>query len=87
MFAEPAFGHAAVVFIVDLPQQFAVIGSETDEFRHFPGGFAFFAAALNDDHVLERAVVEVQRGAGADQHVYGRQQAFFLGGRQFVCVF
>ena len=86
VFAEPAFGHAAVVFIVDLPQQFAVIGSETDEFRHFPGGFAFFAAALNDDHVLERAVVEVQRGAGADQHVYGRQQAFFLGGGQFVCI-
>ena len=86
VFAEPAFGHAAVIFIVDLPQQFAVIGSETDEFRHFLGGFAFFAAALNDDHVLERAVVEVQRGAGADQHVHGRQQAFFLSGGQAVCI-
>ena len=86
VFAEPAFGHAAVVFLIDLPQQFTIIGSETDEFRHFPSGFAFFAAALNDDHVLERTVVEVQRGAGADQHVYGRQQAFFLGSGQAVCI-
>ena len=86
VFAEPAFGHAAVVFIVDPLQQFTIIGSETDEFRHFPGGFAFFAAALNDDHVLERTVVEVQRGAGADQHVHGRQQAFFLGSGQVPCI-
>ena len=86
VFAEPAFGHAAVVFIVDPLQQFTIIGSETDEFRHFPGGFAFFAAALNDDHVLERTVVEVQRSTGADQHVYSRQQAFFLGGGQAVCI-
>ena len=36
--------------------------------------------------MFERAVVEVQRGAGADQHVHGRQQAFFLSGGQAVCI-